>query len=305
MNRPILVFGADGQVGRETVLSLGPVGTVVGLTRTNVDLADSDSVRTTVRRLNPRWIVNAEAYTAVDKAEADSHAAFAINGDAPGVLGEEAFRLGIPVIHFSTDYVFDGAGHLPRCETDSTHPLGVYGASKLAGEQALAASGAAHLIFRTSWVFGSHGKNFLLTILKLAAERDELKIVDDQYGAPTWSRSLAELVAHTIAHLEAEAEQKRVTLAAALHNIGGIYHACSSGCTSWFGFASEIVRIAKEIRPEGHFARLIPVNSAAYPTAAERPKNSRLSCEKMSRTLEFNMPSWNDATAQAMKDLFV
>jgi dTDP-4-dehydrorhamnose reductase len=302
-DRPIVVLGAEGQVGRETLPLLREHGMVVGLTRADLDLANPDSIRTTVRRLNPRWIVNAAAYTAVDKAESDPRTAFAVNAEALGVLGEEAFRLGVPMVHFSTDYVFDGSGSDPWVEADPMNPLSVYGASKLAGERALAASGAAHFIFRTSWVFGTHGKNFLLTILKLAREREELKIVDDQYGAPTWSRNLAQLSAQSVAYCEAEARRNRVRPDEALQTIGGIYHACSGGFTSWFGFATEILRIEQAAHPGRVLARLTPIDSAAYPTAAERPKNSRLSCEKLRRAMGFEMPSWEEATAQAIQHL--
>jgi dTDP-4-dehydrorhamnose reductase len=304
-DRPILVLGAAGQVGGETLPLLRILGRVVGLTRAELDLANGAAIRSMVRQLNPRWIVNAAAYTAVDKAESDSRAAFAINGDVPGILGEEAYRIGAPVIHFSTDYVFAGNGSRPWTEDDSTGPLNVYGASKLAGERALAASGAAHLIFRTSWVFGAHGKNFLLTIRRLALERDELQVVDDQHGAPTWSRSLGKLAAHSIAYGENEAIRSRATPAEAVRSVGGIYHACSTGFTSWFGFALEIARIARTNDPGRGVARLIPIRSVEYPTAAERPKNSRLNCEKLSRTLGFEMPSWQDSTAQVMRELFV
>jgi dTDP-4-dehydrorhamnose reductase len=301
--RPILVLGATGQVGVESLLLLGALGPVVGLTRAELDLADPSAIRNTVRRLHPRWIVNAAAYTAVDKAESDSRAAFAINGDAPGILGEEAHRIGAPVIHFSTDYVFAGDGTRPWSEGDPTAPLNVYGASKLAGERALAASGAAHLIFRTSWVFGAHGKNFLLTILKLASEREEVSIVDDQHGAPTWARSLGELVAQCIARLEKVTLSNRLTLAEAMQTIGGTYHACSTGETTWFGFASELLRIEQLARPERRLAKLVPVPSTTFPTVARRPLNSRLNCEKLGSTLGLGMPSWQDAASRVMGEL--
>jgi dTDP-4-dehydrorhamnose reductase len=256
-----------------------------------------------VRQTKPRWIVNAAAYTAVDKAEADSRTAFAINAEAPGILGEEAQRLGAPVIHFSTDYVFSGGGTRPWQEDDPPGPLGVYGASKLAGERALANTGAAHFIFRTSWVFGAHGENFLLRIFKLALEREELKIVDDQVGSPTWSRTLGRLVAHIIKQREEDARTLGVTLAEAVRPIGGIYHACSMGFTTWFGFASEFLQIAQRESPERTFARRIPILSSAYPTAAVRPLNSRMNCEKLARTFAFEMPSWQDATLQVMEDV--
>jgi dTDP-4-dehydrorhamnose reductase len=302
-NGPILLIGAHGQVGRESLPLLRALGDVVSLTRTELDLADAAAIRTAVRQVKPRWIVNAAAYTAVDKAEDHSRTAFAINGEAPGILGEEALRIGAPVIHFSTDYVFSGEGTQPWREDDPTGPLSVYGASKLAGEQALAHSGAAHVIFRTSWVFGSQGENFLLRIFKLATEREELKIVDDQVGSPTWSRSLGQLVAHTIVQGEGAAHTLGATPAEAVRPIGGIYHACSRGFTTWFSFASEFVQIAQRANPERTFARLMPIPSSAYPTAATRPMNSRMNGEKLARILKFEMPDWQDATSQVMHDV--
>lgn len=300
---PILLIGANGQVGREASPLLRSFGSVVSLTRAELDLADAESIRDLVRSIRPRWIVNAAAYTAVDKAESEPATALAINGDAPGVLGEEALRIGAPVIHFSTDYVFSGAGDRPWVEDDATGPLGVYGASKLAGERALAGSGAAHFIFRTSWVFGTHGENFLLRILQLASEREELKVVDDQYGSPTWARTLAELVVHSMQQAEAEAQRDGMSLEEAMRPLEGIYHACGAGFTTWFGFASEFLRIARVARPEQRFAKLKPIPSSGFPTPAARPLNSRMSCEKLTRELRFVMPTWVDATRQVMDEL--
>lgn len=300
---PILLIGATGQVGGETLPLLESCGSVVSLPRAELDLCDPASIRAAVRRVRPRWIVNTAAYTAVDQAESDSQTAFAINRDAPGVLGEEAVRIGAPVIHFSTDYVFAGDGTRPWSEGDPTHPLSVYGASKLAGEEALAASGAAHLIFRSSWIYGTHGKNFLLTILKLAREHEELRIVNDQYGAPTWARTLGQLVAHSVLRSEIQAHENGITPSEAIQPISGIYHACSAGFTTWFGFASEFVRLAQKAHPEQTYAKLIPVPSTAYPTAAKRPENSRMNCEKLTRTLGFEMPPWQDSTSQVMDEL--
>ena len=301
----ILLIGANGQVGAEALplLQLQSLGKVAAVTRAELDLTDLAAIRTLVRELQPRWIVNAAAYTAVDKAESDSQRAFAINGDAPGVLGEEARRIGATVIHFSTDYVFSGTGTRPWREDDPTGPLGVYGASKLTGEQALAGSGVAHLIFRTSWVYGASGENFLLRILKLAAEREELRIIDDQHGAPTWSRTLARLATHSILRGEADAVAHGTTPAEAIQPISGIYHACSAGTTTWFGFASEFLRIARTAHPKQVFARLTAIPSSAYPTAAKRPENSRLNCEKLMRTFDFAMPAWEHSTAQVMDEL--
>jgi dTDP-4-dehydrorhamnose reductase len=300
---PILLIGANGQVGRELFPLLSALGTVASLPRAELNLADPTSIRSAIRQLKPRWIVNAGAYTAVDLAESDQAAAFDINGVALGVLGEEALRVGAPVIHFSTDYVFAGDGDRPWTEDDPTYPLSVYGSSKLAGEKALASSGAAHLIFRTSWVYGTQGKNFLLTILKLARERDELRVVNDQHGSPTWSRTLAQLAAHCIVLGEQEAREHGILPTEAMMPLSGVYHACSQGFTTWFGFASEFVRMAAQAHPEQKFATLIPVPSTAYPTAAKRPENSRLNCEKLTRVLGFTTPTWQDSTSKVMAEL--
>ncbi len=302
-NGPTLLLGAHGQVGREALPLLRGLGEVVSLTRAELDLTDGAAVRAAVRELQPRWIVNAAAYTAVDKAESESRTAYALNGDVPGILGEEAARIGSAVIHFSTDYVFSGEGSRPWREEDATGPLSVYGASKLAGERALAESGAAHVIFRTSWVFGARGENFLRRILQLALERDELKIVEDQVGSPTWSRTLARLVEHTIRRAEAAAGTSGGGPDEALRPMGGIYHASSAGYASWFGFATEFVRIAREAMPEKTLAKLVPIPSSAYPTAAVRPKNSRLNCEKLAGRLDFEMPEWQSATKQVMAEV--
>lgn len=299
----ILLIGANGQVGAEALPLLQSIGKVARLTRAELDLTDLSAIRSVVRELKPRWIMNAAAYTAVDKAESDSKRAFAINGHAPGVLGEEARRIGATVIHFSTDYVFSGAGTRPWREDDPTGPLGVYGASKLAGEEALASSGAAHLIFRTSWVYGARGENFLLRILKLALDREELRIIDDQHGAPTWSRTLARLAAHSVLRGEEDAVAHGIMPAEAIRPVSGIYHACSAGTTTWFGFASEFLRIARTAHPERVFARLTAIPSSAYPTTAKRPENSRLNGEKLARTFGFEMPTWEYSTARVMDEL--
>jgi len=302
-NGPILLLGAHGQVGGESLTLLRELGGVVSLGRAELDLTDGAAIRAALRDLKPRWIVNAAAYTAVDKAENESQVAYAINGDAPGILGEEAARIGAAVIHFSTDYVFSGEGSRPWREDDPTGPLGVYGASKLAGERALAESGAAHFIFRTSWVFGARGENFLRRILQLALERDELKIVDDQVGSPTWSRTLARLVVHTIRRVEDRTKLNDSGLDEAVRPIGGIYHASSTGYTTWFGFACCFLQVAREAMQEKTLAKLVPIPSSAYPTPAVRPKNSRLNCEKLARGLEFEMPDWQSATHQVMEEV--
>ena len=300
---PILLTGVNGQVGGELLPLLRPLGEVIAPTRAELDLTNPDAIREAVRHIRPRWIVNPAAYTAVDKAESDQDAAFAINRDAVRVFGEEAARLNIPVITFSTDYVFNGTGETPWRETDPTGPLGVYGSSKLAGEQALAATGAPHLIFRTSWVYGSTGKNFLLTILRFAREMEEMKIVADQHGAPTWSRDLARLTLHTIQRIEAAAAAQNIPLAEAAGQVSGIYHACNAGFTTWFGFAEEFLRLARLAQPDVRFATLHPIPTADFPTPAKRPSNSRMDITKLEHALNFGMPTWQQSTADVMAEV--
>jgi dTDP-4-dehydrorhamnose reductase len=300
----ILLTGVNGQVGGALLPLLKGMGEVVAPTRTELDLSDIDAVRALVREVSPRWIVNPAAYTAVDKAEKEPALAYAINAEAVKVLAEEAAALGVPVISFSTDYVFPGDGMRPWMETDEPRPLGVYGASKLAGERALAVSGAAYIVFRTSWVYGSTGNNFLKTILRFAREREEMKIVADQHGAPTWSEDLARLVVHTITKMEADAAASVKTLAETVAAKGGVYHACDAGETTWFGFASEFVRLAQIAEPQQRFARLVPIPSSEYPTPAARPMNSRLSCERLKCELAFTMPEWETSVAKVMERIY-
>jgi dTDP-4-dehydrorhamnose reductase len=216
-------------------------------------------------------------------------------------IGEEAHALGAGVIHFSTDYVFDGSGSEPYAETDTVGPVSVYGASKLAGERAIAESGAGHMIFRTSWVYGATGKNFLLTILKLARERETLKIVADQHGAPTWSRDLARMTAQVIQDCEAAAREKG--LKAALSNASGIYHAAGSGETTWFGFATEAVQLQREREAGARFATVEAIQTAQYPTPAKRPSNSRLNCSKLTERFGWTMMDWRDSLREVLSEL--
>jgi dTDP-4-dehydrorhamnose reductase len=300
----ILLTGVNGQVGGALLPMLQAMGEVVAPTRAELDLGDADAVRAFVLEVKPRWIVNPAAYTSVDKAEKEPELAYAINAEAVKVLGDEAAALGVPMISFSTDYVFRGDGTKPWVETDATGPLGVYGASKLAGEQALATSGAAYIVFRTSWVYGATGNNFLKTILRVAREREEMKVVADQHGAPTWSEDLARLVVHTITTMEAEAKASGRTQAEAVAAKGGVYHACDAGETTWFGFASEFVRLAQIAEPSQRFARLLPIPSSEYPTPAARPSNSRLNCERLETELGFVMPEWEASLAQVMGQIY-
>jgi dTDP-4-dehydrorhamnose reductase len=283
----ILVTGRNGQVGHAVTQSLQGLGDIIALDRSQLDLENTDALRTAMRELQPGIVINAAAYTAVDAAESDAALAFRINAEAPRVLAEETERLGAVLIHYSTDYVFDGSKDGAWLEDDTTAPLSVYGRSKLAGEQAIADVGGAHLILRTSWVYGLTGKNFLLTMLRLADTRDELSIVDDQIGAPTWSATLAEATASIIRDVGEPAQ---------FASLSGIYHLCAGGYTSWFGFAQAIFAHPSVVNKP----RLHPVPSAGYPTPAERPKNSMLDTDKFRRTFG-NLPAWNDALAACLQ----
>jgi dTDP-4-dehydrorhamnose reductase len=305
----ILLTGASGQVGGELLRLLAPLGEVVAPLRTELDLSSEASVRAAVRRIQPRWIVNPAAYTAVDRAESEPELAYAINANAVRVLGEEAHALGAAVLHFSTDYVFAGEGTAPYRETDPTHPASVYGASKLAGEQALAAANPAHLILRTSWVYdatgGAAGKNFLLTILKVACERERLRVVADQHGAPTWSRDLARLTAHVIAFCEhaAQAAPPASPIAETVVDVAGIYHATGAGETTWHGFAQAAVELQQARHPERRLAAIDPISTAEYPTPARRPANSRLDCSQLAATFGYHMMPWQAALREVLAEL--
>jgi len=278
----ILLIGRHGQVAQELQLSLAGVGELIVLGREQLDLAEPERIRQQVRAHRPDLIINAAAHTAVDQAESEPELAFAINATAPGVLAEEAAALGVPLIHYSTDYVFDGSKAEPYSEADQPNPLGVYGRSKLAGEQVIREVGGAHLILRTSWVYSQHGRNFLLTMQRLLQEREELKVVDDQIGAPTWAGSIASATAQLI-------ERWRSGQAGPW----GVYHLTASGETSWFGFASAI---AEQLgRQEKPCARLLPIPSSAYPTPARRPLNSRLSCARLQNDWGVQLPDWHSA----------
>ncbi len=298
---PILLTGATGQVGGELLKLLPELGEVIAPKRSTMDLADSQSVRETIRTIKPRWIVNPGAYTAVDKAESEPNLAHAINAEAIQAIGEEARSIGAGVIHFSTDYVFSGTGTTPYLETDPTAPVNIYGASKLAGERALAATGAGHMIFRTSWVYGAQGKNFLLTVLKLAREREHLRVVNDQHGAPTWSRDLAEMTIQVIGRCEKAATGK--DFADVLSQVGGVYHASGRGETTWHGFLAEAVRIQCEKESADSFARIEPITTAEYPTPAKRPANSRLNCNKLERQFGWRMMDWRESLREVLEEL--
>lgn len=277
----ILLLGQHGQVSRELQLLLGEQHELIVLGREQLDLADTGRIREAVRHLRPELIVNAAAHTAVDAAESEPEAAFAINAIAPGVLAEEAARLDVPLIHYSTDYVFDGSKLGAYDEDDVPNPLGVYGASKLAGEQAIAAVGGKHLILRTSWVYSQHGRNFLLTMQRLLQEREQLSVVADQIGAPTWAGSIAAATGQLIQRWQAQQTAA-----------WGLYHFTARGETSWFGFAEAI---AAQLLVQGNsVAELTAIATTDYPTPVQRPLNSRLDCSRLERDWGVRLPDWQD-----------
>jgi dTDP-4-dehydrorhamnose reductase len=283
----ILLTGASGQVGYELERSLQGLGEVVAVDRARMDLSNLDQVREVIRALRPGLIVNPAAYTAVDKAETEPELAHRINAEAPSIMAQEARTLGAAMIHYSTDYVFDGAKSGAYAEGDATGPINVYGQSKLAGEQAVAAAGIDHLILRTSWVYGMRGKNFLLTMLRLGRERDELRVVDDQHGAPTWSRTIADTTAHILS-------QARAGGPAWWGANSGTYHLSSQGRTTWFEFTRAILEAA-QIE-----CRVLPISSAEYPVPARRPHNSVLSSEKLISRF-CGLPDWKTALNLCLK----
>lgn len=284
--RTILLTGVNGQVGFELARSLQGLGRVMAVDRSVLDLSNADQIRAVVREVRPALIVNPAAYTAVDKAETESELAMRINADAPGILAEEAKKLGAALIHYSTDYVFNGEKQSAYLEDDPTDPQNEYGRSKLLGEQAIAATGVDHLIFRTSWVYGSRGKNFLLTMLRFGAERPELKVVADQFGAPTWSNTIATLTAHIVFQAFSADDQ-----AAWWRSRSGVYNLTASDSTSWHGFAAAIFELADiEVRPN-----VLPIPASDYPVPARRPSNSRLSNDKLAHVFGLRAPHWKDA----------
>ncbi|MHB0974264.1 MAG: dTDP-4-dehydrorhamnose reductase [Thiobacillus sp.] len=295
MSRPrILLTGANGQVGWELRRTLSGLGEVAALDSQAMNLADADAVRRKVREIAPRVIVNPAAYTAVDKAESEPERARAVNAVAPGILAEEAGRLGALLVHYSTDYVFNGGGTTPWREDDACDPLNVYGATKLAGEHAIQASGCRHLIFRTSWVYGARGSNFLLTMRRLMRERPELKIVADQVGAPTWCRDLAEATAQVLSQVASPMH------AADEAGSWGVYHMTNAGETSWHGFA-EAIQALDEFDETCVPAHLRPIPSADYPTPAKRPLNSRLNSDKLERMFGLRLQDWRAALALCLE----
>ena len=294
--RVVLVTGAEGQVGWEARRAFAPLGRVVAVDRADVDFLDVAQVRALVRDHRPAVIVNAAAYTAVDRAESERELAFAINATAPLALAEEAARLGALIVHFSTDYVFDGTKDAPYLEDDAPSPLNVYGESKLAGDRAVTSSGAPHLVFRTSWVYASRGQNFLRTMLKLAHERDTLRVVADQIGAPTPARLLAEASAQLVGRHLADGAP------ALPESRWGIYNAVTRGATSWHGFAQRILEL--DPRRGGQRCReVVPIPTSDYSTPARRPARSLLDVGKLERTFQLRMPAWDEQLELVMAEL--
>jgi dTDP-4-dehydrorhamnose reductase len=272
----ILLTGRNGQIGHELERALEPLGEVFSFDHKQLDLTDPIAIVSRVREVKPEVIVNAAAYTAVDQAEKDVEQAMLVNAAGPGFLAAEAQAIGALLVHYSTDYVFDGTKTTPYTEDDTPNPLSVYGKSKLAGEKAIQAVGGRHLILRTSWVYGPRGKNFFLTMLRLAKERDELRVVSDQRGAPTSCIAIADATADILRRHGA--------------NANGLFHLTAGGETTWFGFTEGIIEAARSTLPRA--PRLVPITTAEYPTAAKRPANSVLDCTKALRSLDVRLTDW-------------
>ncbi len=283
--RTILLTGSSGQIGSELSSALSTLGKLVMPGKVGLDLADADNLRSQLRTIKPDVIVNAAAYTAVDKAEIEPELAMQVNGIAPGILAKEAQYLQALLVHYSTDYVFDGAKQTPYVETDIPNPLSAYGRSKLAGERDIGAATSDFLILRTSWVYGAHGRNFLETIKRLGAERQELSIVDDQIGAPTWSLEIARATARIIETYLNHPDSQQ---------LNGIYHLTAQGKTSWFDFAQAAVKLGL-FSDLAQQPRLLPINTEQYPTPARRPANSTLSNAKLHDTFKISLPPWEDS----------
>ena len=284
----ILLLGKNGQIGWELQRTLAPLGEVIAIGHKELDLTDERAIRRAVRSTNPNLIINAAAYTAVDKAESEPELAMAINGTAPGILAEEAALLRAALIHYSTDYVFDGTKTTPYTEGDTPNPINTYGITKLAGEEAIIATEANHLIFRTSWAYGLRGSNFLRTILRLAAEKDELSIVNDQIGAPTWSRMIAEATALAIIF-----DRTGKTLQ-------GMYNLTAAGQTSWYGFAEAILTFT--MPAGGTTPKLKAISTAEYKAAAARPKYSGLNCSALEEAAALKLPHWRSSLKMASEE---
>ena len=292
----ILLFGKNGQVGWELNRSLQPLGEVVALGREDADFSEPESLRQIVQEISPDVIVNAVAYTAVDKAEEEEGLAIKINGLAPGILAEETKKLNALLVHYSTDYVFDGTKESPYNETDKVNPINAYGRTKLTGEQAVQSSGCDYLIFRTSWVYASRGHNFLLTMLKFAQEREELSIVNDQIGSPTSARLIADA---TVLCVQQAIKEKLVGIFSS-----DLYHLTTSGNTSWHGFTKEIVNLASQnAKLQLTIKELKAIPTSDYPTQAMRPMNSRLALTKLESIFTLKMPGWKESLSVCMAEI--
>ena len=286
----ILLIGKIGQVGWELRRTLAPMAHITCVDFPDIDLTSNDSIRRRVRNSRPNIVINAAAYTAVDKTESEPDKAMKINGVAPGILAEEAKKLDALLVHYSTDYVFDGTKTEPYIETDAPNPLGAYGRTKLAGDEAVRAVGGAHLIFRLCWVYGARGQNFMLTMMRLAREREKLRVVGDQVGCPTWSRMIAETTALAL---------KQVVAAGDLDAFTGTYHLAASGITSWHGFADAIVKL---MPVEGRkCVQVEAISTADYPTPTKRPAYSVLACDKLERTFGLRLPHWEESLKQVLE----
>ena len=293
----ILLLGKSGQVGWELQRSLAVLGRVTALDHDSTehcgDFANPEGVRETVRALRPDVIVNAAAHTAVDKAESEPEIARLLNATTPGVLAEEAARLGAWLVHYSTDYVFDGSGTRPWVETDAPAPLSVYGATKLEGEQHIQQTGCRHLILRTSWVYAARGGNFAKTMLRLGSERERLTVIDDQWGAPTGADLLADVTAHAVRHLQSRPGD------------GGLYHCVASGETNWHSYAKYVLEHARQAQPaiELKATEVAPVPTSAFPTPARRPYNSRLDTTRLQTTFGLVLPPWQQGVARMLTEI--
>jgi dTDP-4-dehydrorhamnose reductase len=309
MKPRILLTGKNGQVGAELALVLPRLGEVIALDRHELDLVRCDDIRRTIQEIRPFLIVNAAAYTAVDQAEKEEALAQAINADAPAMMAQEAKKIGAGLVHYSTDYVFDGSKHSPYEENDRTNPVSVYGKTKLAGEQAIRDAGVPHLIFRTAWVYGTRGRNFLLTILRLASEREELRVVHDQIGAPTWCREIA---CGTASVLERLSDNGKGALT--LPEAGGVYHMSAGGLTTWCDFAEAILDEVSHAPPDLSWLgaatggrtlrakRIRPITTAQYPTLARRPAYSVLSNARLAQGFGIRLADWRVQLHSAVAD---
>jgi dTDP-4-dehydrorhamnose reductase len=297
----ILLFGKGGQVGWELQRSLAPLGELIALDHDDADLCgnftDLEGLAKTVQAVRPNVIVNAAAHTAVDKAESEPELARALNALAPQVLALEAAKLGAWLVHYSTDYVFDGSGDTPRTETDPTGPLSVYGATKLEGETLVAQACKRHLIFRTSWVYAARGGNFAKTMLRLAQERDKLTVINDQFGAPTGADLLADVTAHAIRQVMHGGSDSVES--------AGLYHLVASGTTNWFDYAKHVLAHAKHVQPAINIkaTEVSPVPTSAFPTPAKRPHNSRLNSDKLQRTFGLTLPPWQTGVNRMLTEI--